>query len=444
MVSDNGQNSSAVVCTLLNMINRLGVSGLRRPALYHGWLVVAAAFLVAFFGFGLGFYGPGLYLLALEARHGSSIAELAPAITLYYALGAILLFFGVGPLFERYGARNVVMAGVVAMAAGLLLLSVISQPWQVYAAFAVMAAGWATMSGAAINIIVAPWFDKRRGMAVSWSLNGANVGGMIAVPLLTWVIARFGFETALQAAVATMVALLVPIVVLVLRPRRPDECDRADRCDRAAQPISSDKISEDLPWTLRSILRSARFQTISIPFALALTAQVGLLTLQLAYLSPMIGAVAGGWAVSLTAAAALFGRSVTGLFVDRVDRRAAACGNFLVQASGVAILAISHTVPMLNLGCILFGLGVGNTTSLPSLIVHQEFPSQFFARIVSLVVAINQFTFAFGPSLLGYLRQRTGSYAASLVFCLVIEVAAATIVILPVLAGSAAKRARGS
>jgi MFS family permease len=217
MVSDNGQNSSARVGTLLNMISRLGVSSLRRPLLYHGWLVVATAFLVACFGCGLGFYGPGLYLLELEARHGWSITELAPAITVYYALGAILLFFGVGPLFDRCGARKVVTGGVAAMAAGLLLLSVISRPWQVYAAFAVMAAGWATMSGAAINIIVAPWFDKRRGMAVSWSLNGANVGGIVVVPLLTLLIAQIGFETALLAAVAAMVFLLVPIVELVLR-----------------------------------------------------------------------------------------------------------------------------------------------------------------------------------------------------------------------------------
>ena len=185
-----------------------------------------------------------------------------------------------------------------------------------------------------------------------------------------------------------MAVLLVPTAVLILRPRRPDECDLADRGDRTERPRSFSRVSEDQSWTLWSILRSARFQTISIPFALALMAQVGLLTLQLAYLSPMIGAVAGGWAVSLTAAAALLGRTVTGLFVDKINRRTAACGNFLAQASGVAILAISHTVPMLNLGCILFGLGVGNTTSLPSPIVHQDFPSQFFARIVSLVVAI--------------------------------------------------------
>jgi hypothetical protein len=34
---------------------------------YHGWIVVAAAFFVALYGFGLGFYGPGMYLVALKA-----------------------------------------------------------------------------------------------------------------------------------------------------------------------------------------------------------------------------------------------------------------------------------------------------------------------------------------------------------------------------------------
>ena len=164
--------------------------------LYHGWLVVAAAFLVALYGFGLGFYGPGIYLVALNSLHGWPIDELSSAITTYYVLGATLLFFWVGPLFDRRGARTVVLAGTVAMACGTVLVALVTRPWHVYAAFAVMSVGWATMSGAAINIIVAPWFDKRRGLAVSWALNGASAGGVIIAPLLTFLTTRFGFAAA--------------------------------------------------------------------------------------------------------------------------------------------------------------------------------------------------------------------------------------------------------
>jgi MFS family permease len=96
----------------------------------------------------------------------------------------------------------------------------------------------------------------------------------------------------------------------------------------------------------------------------------------------------------------VLGRVVTGYIADRYDRRVVACVNFIVQMLGMAILATAIAPAMLYLGCGLFGLGVGNTTSLPGLLVQQEFPKQHFARIVSLVVAINQFTFAFGVWLL--------------------------------------------
>ena len=104
----------------------------RKPALpYHGWLVVAAAFLVALYGFGLGFYGPGIYLVALKALLGWPTRELSTAITTYYVLGATLLFFWVGPLFDRHRARKVVVPGTVAMACGAVLLALVARPWHV-------------------------------------------------------------------------------------------------------------------------------------------------------------------------------------------------------------------------------------------------------------------------------------------------------------------------
>ncbi len=40
---------------------------------------------------------------------------------------------------------------------------------------------------------------------------------------------------------------------------------------------------------------------------------------------------------------------------------------------------------------------------------RQEFPLQAFAKIVSLIVALNQFTYAFDPRVLGAIRDVTGS-----------------------------------
>jgi MFS family permease len=406
--------------------------GASNATLYRGWLVVAAAFLVAMFGFGLGFYGPGIYLVALKARHGWSIDELSSAITAYYALGAALLFFVVGALFDRWGARAVVTIGTVAMACGVVLLTLATRLWQIYAAFGVMSLGWATTSGAAINIIVAPWFERRRGLALSWALNGGSAGGVIVAPLLVLAISRLGFAAGLRSAVAAMLAILIPAVALMLRPRRPDEHDAVDvASDAEASSQSATGSSAVSDFRLATVLPTREFITTSVPFALALTAQVGFITHQVAFLSPSIGIVAAGWAVSLTTFAAVIGRVATGLVVDRFDRRAVASLNFAVQALGMGLLAATMERELLYVGCVIFGIGVGNATSLPGLIVQREFPRQHFARIITVVVAINQFSFAFGPTMVAHLYQAARTYTVALLVCLAMQIVAAIVVLIP-------------
>jgi predicted MFS family arabinose efflux permease len=236
-----------------------------------------------------------------------------------------------------------------------------------------------------------------------------------------------------DTAAAVMIAAVVPVVVLVLRPKRTDEHDPADLRSMLDQPSASNTTSagEAVMFRLTPVLRNPAFITTSIPFALALTAQVGFLTHQVAFLSPLIGTLAAGWAVGLTTFGAVLGRIAAGFVVDRFNRRVVASLNFITQAFGISILSVTTKTTVLYLGCLLFGLGVGNATSLPGLIVQDEFPKQHFARIISLVVAINQFSFAFGPILLAHSRALTGNYTSALLVCLAMEILAAEIVVLP-------------
>src|SRR5262249_2916744 len=225
--------------------------------------------------------------------------ELSSANSLYFGFGAGLLFFVVGPLFDRWGARIVVTIGTVAMACGVVALTLVTRRWQIYAAFGVMSLGWATMSGAAINIIVAPWFERRRGLALSWAMNGASAGGVVIAPLLVLMISRFGFAAGVDLAVVVMLAVLIPVAMLVLPPKRADEHDPADFCSEPGRPSPYNTMvpGEIAEFRLRTVLRSRAFVTISVPFALGLTAQVGFLTHQFAFLSPIIGTIAAGWVV---------------------------------------------------------------------------------------------------------------------------------------------------
>jgi MFS family permease len=387
---------------------------------FHGWKVVGCAFLIAVFGWGFGFYGIGVFLAELVARHGWATRSVASAVTVLYLTGAVLIA-QVGSVFERLGPRRVVLTGMAAMGLGAVGLTWITAPWQLYAVFPLMAVGWAAMSGAAINLIVAPWFERRRGLAISLAFNGAAAGGIVVAPAIALLAARIGFHAAVLSLVGVMVAVLTPLVLILLVPG-PEALGLAPDGD-APGPRAPADAGARAPGR-RELLRTWRFWSVAVPFALGLTAQISVIIHQMSLLRPRLGADGAAWALSLTSVCAVLGRLLVGLFVDRVNRRAVIAGNFLLQAGALGLMLAAPAPGLLYVACAMFGLGVGNTTSLPSVLVQAEFPAAAFGPVVSTIIAINQLTYSFGPGVLGWLRDTTGSYAAPLVACMALQLAA--------------------
>ena len=388
---------------------------------YHGWWVVFCCFVIALYGWGLGFYGLSLYLVALTKAHGWSPATVSAGITFYYIAGAFLVM-QVGDTIQKSGSRVVVLFGVGLMGLGALGLTIVREPWQLYLAFAVMIPGWVAMGGGAINTIIAQWFDRRRGLAASLALNGATCGGLLFTPAFAWAIDSFGFARACTGAVAIVLLTLGPLAAFALRPRRADEHEPGDEPSARTEPAGQ-------PMSRGQIVRQFRFVTMVGAFSIAMLAQISFIAHQAAFLEPSLGLKGAGWAVSLTSLSALAGRMLVGLVIDRVDRRGAASAIIAVQVTGMIVLLSSGSIAGLYLGCILFGFGVGNLITMPGLIVQQEFPRRDFARAVSLNVAITQLAAATGPSILGLLHDLSGNYRTSLMACLVLEVAAALLIL---------------
>jgi MFS family permease len=404
---------------------------------YHGWWVVVCCFTIALYGWGFGFYGLALYLVALHNAWDWSPAQISSAITFYYIAGAFLVM-QVGDLIHKHGARPVVLAGSAMMALGVAGLTMARELWQLYVAVAVMIPGWAAMGGGAINTIIAQWFNRRRGWAASLALNGATCAGLVFAPALAWAIDTMGFAHACLAAIVVMALTLWPLTAIVLRPRRGDEHDVGDEETEATAQAGE-------PMSRAELLRQPRYLTMVGAFSLGLLAQISFIAHQVAFLEPTLGLKGAGWAVSVSALAALIGRISVGLIIDRVDRRGASAVVLAVQVVSMLVLLGSQSIVGLYIGCILFGFGVGNLITLPGLIVQQEFPRRDFARAVSLNVAVTQLVAAIGPSILGILHDLSGDYRTSLIACLVLEAAAAALVLVrPGRALSASSDARAS
>jgi hypothetical protein len=63
--------------------------------------------------------------------------------------------------------------------------------------------------------------------------------------------------------------------------------------------------------------------------------------------------------------------------------------------------ASPNDIGMILLGVALFGSGIGNATSLPPLIAQVEFVKEDVARVIALIVAMGQATYAFAPAVFG-------------------------------------------
>ena len=171
---------------------------------YEGWRIVAVCFLVATFGWAFGFYGQSVYLAELHRQHGWPTSLISAATTFFYLFGALLVIF-VSEVIRKFGPRNCLVAGTVAMAAAVIVMGQSVSLWQLYLANIMLAFGWAGMSLGMISNTLGLWFNQKRGMAISLALNGASFGGVAGVPLLVIAIGYFGFSRAMLAAAAVMV-----------------------------------------------------------------------------------------------------------------------------------------------------------------------------------------------------------------------------------------------
>ena len=56
---------------------------------FYGWTVVAAAFVVAIFGWGVGFYGPPIYLKAVQEARDWSVGLVSSAVDAAFPCGCV-------------------------------------------------------------------------------------------------------------------------------------------------------------------------------------------------------------------------------------------------------------------------------------------------------------------------------------------------------------------
>ena len=233
-----------------------------------------------------------------------------------------------------------------------------------------------------------------------------------------------GFEATTTAAALTVIVILLPLCWLLLK-RRPQDIGLFP--DGAEVESATATVSEP-KWSRRDALRTSALRGVMLCFAIGMMMQIGFLTHQVTLLSPILGTSGTATTVSATAIAALAGRLTLARFADRINERKTAFAVLMLAAVSFVIMALFPAPAALVGGSVVFGLTVGNVTTLSPIIVRREFGAASFGAIFGIASCGIQLGTALGPGFYGLLHDASGSYRLPLLLAAAMDLLAGIII----------------
>lgn len=381
---------------------------------FDGWLVVAAVFVLFVTGAGLGFYGLSIYLEAITDERGFSTSSVSLATSMFFLISALVGRSIAGPVESGY-TRHLVVTGALLCSLSLFLLGRVTAIWQLYAVYAVFAAGFALAGIIPGTTLVTRWFHARRSLALAVASTGLSFGGLTLTQLASWWIDRDGLRASTPWLALIFLVLAAASAIFMW----PDPSVRGQHPDgvapRAAVTPSADDATSDgtvaagdataAGADYHRAIGSRFFTTTTIGFFFAMAAQVG----SIAHLANLgtdrVDRRTGALAVLALALASVMFRLLGGVVASRVPIINLVVFFAVFQGLSQIGLAESTSRPMLLASAFVMGATVGNLLMLQPLVMAEAFGIQAFARVFSLNQLLVTLGVATGPFLLGALED---------------------------------------
>jgi MFS family permease len=367
----------------------------------YGWVVVWGSFLSLAVIFGVS-YSFAAFFESFAREFAAQRADVA----LVFGLSG-LLYFLLGPLggmlADRYGPSVVCSAGMLVIAAGLLLASFATSMAMVYLAYGIgVGLGIALVYTPSIAS-VQPWFTRRRGLAAG--IASAGIGaGTVALPLLAAAaIAALDWRGALRAVAAGVLVLGLGSTLVLRRAPVPASAPAGTRPGMTLAQALRDR---RFHWFYLFTLLSAPAMFIPFAHVSAAARDLG------------IGEARAVGLVGLVGIGSLVGRFAMGALADRLGRPLTLT---LMQAS----LALSYLLwwaagsyGALAVFAVWFGLSYGGIVSLMPAICMDMFGARAVASIVGTLYSAAALGNLLGPVAAGAVFDHVRSYGPVTLGCL--------------------------
>lgn len=376
---------------------------------FYGWIIVGFTFFVQFVTMGLCYYSFSLYLKPLTEALATSRFEISIALTIQ-SLVAALLSPWAGKLYMTKPIKPLLFFGAACLSIGFLALSQITAVWQLYLFFGgFVGLGMVFLGVIPCNLLLANWFDKRRGTAMGISQFGITISATLLVPAVTWVVLNAGWQTSFIVCGIGAFVILAPLITFCA-VRAP--ADLGQYPDGIA-PVSDSEVSRHPveEWTFTKAIQDRDIWAITFvagPCYMGIAAVV--INMPAHFTDLGFSAMDAAFVVSVTTFAGALAKPLMGTLSDYVDKKFVMAGAIALQATGVLILINFDAYTTLLIGGAFFGLGYGGVAPLWGVLLAARFGKESFAQVMGANMPMITIFNMIGLPFANQVFDVTGSY----------------------------------
>jgi MFS family permease len=376
--------------------------------IYYGWWIVLASFMVAFYVAGTIFYGFTAFIEPLANDFGWSYTQISLAASLR-GLEMGLLAPLVGILVDRFGSRKLMFSGVIVLGFGIILLGFTQSLAMFYGAFILIAFGAGGCTSVVTMTAVANWFDKNVGKAMGATSSGFGASGLI-IPVIVWMIAAFGWRTALIVLGLGMWALGVP-AAFIMRDKPEDDGYPSE----VKKSVNSQRLSQRQTHVRRfrykEIFKKKSFLLVNLTEMIRLIALMAVVTHIMPYLSTMgISRMNSGLMAAGIPLLSIIGRFGFGWLGDLFDKKYVMAICYFLMGLGLLALCHVKSTGMIYIFLFFFSNGTGGIAVLRGAFLREYYGRYNFGKLLGIMMGFGACGGIIGPIMAGWVFDRMESY----------------------------------
>ena len=360
--------------------------------------------------------GFGAFFDPIVEQFGWSRATTSAAISLQRTESGMISPF-VGYFIDKFGPKVVMIFGIVLTGLGFILLGRINSLWQFFAAFILITLGLSFGTFLVVTTAVANWFEKKRSRALSITMAGSGLGGVL-VPGIVWLIATTDWRVGLYAIGVGFWVVGIPVAFVMRRrpedygmlpdgasPLEPDDNDGSDDGRAGAQAVSTEVV-----FTARQALRTKTFWQLTVAMGasqLIISASIHHFP---AITSFGMSREVAGVIILGVSIFSVVGRLSSGFVGDFVDKRWVLAGAFVFQFIGTLVFAFSTSTWHMVVFVIFWGYGFGASIPVRFALIADFFGRRHYGSVMGLMMTASTVFGVVGPVLVGYIFDVRGNY----------------------------------